>query len=55
MTRTVLDTALMLGVMAGPDILDPLTIAREKPDFTAAARPETSSRAAHRLAPSPWQ
>jgi aspartyl-tRNA(Asn)/glutamyl-tRNA(Gln) amidotransferase subunit A len=32
----------MLGVMAGPDIRDPLTIAREKPDFTAAARPETS-------------
>ena len=42
MTRTVRDTALMLDIMAGPDIGDPLTVAREKPDFTAAARPEIS-------------
>ena len=42
MTRTVLDTALMLDVMAGSDSRDPLTVAREKPDFITAARPETS-------------
>jgi aspartyl-tRNA(Asn)/glutamyl-tRNA(Gln) amidotransferase subunit A len=38
MTRTVADTALMLDVMAGPDIRDPLTTARLKPDFLAAVR-----------------
>lgn len=38
MTRTVADTALMLDVMAGPDIYDPLTTARPRPDFTAALR-----------------
>ncbi len=38
MTRTVSDTALMLEVMAGPDIRDPLTVGRSKPDFLAAAR-----------------
>ena len=38
MTRTVLDTALMLDVMAGPDSRDPLTVARDKPDFIAAVR-----------------
>lgn len=42
MTRTVLDTALMLDVMAGPDGRDPLTIARARPDFIAAARAEGS-------------
>jgi aspartyl-tRNA(Asn)/glutamyl-tRNA(Gln) amidotransferase subunit A len=42
MTRTVLDTALMLDVMAGPDSRDPLTVARAKPDFIAAARGEGS-------------
>jgi aspartyl-tRNA(Asn)/glutamyl-tRNA(Gln) amidotransferase subunit A len=36
MTRSVLDTALMLDVMAGPDPRDPLTVARPKPDFVAA-------------------
>jgi aspartyl-tRNA(Asn)/glutamyl-tRNA(Gln) amidotransferase subunit A len=38
MTRTVLDTALMLDAMAGPDVRDPLTTGRPKPDFIAAAR-----------------
>jgi aspartyl-tRNA(Asn)/glutamyl-tRNA(Gln) amidotransferase subunit A len=38
MTRTVADTALMLDAMAGPDILDPLTTARPRPEFTAAVR-----------------
>jgi aspartyl-tRNA(Asn)/glutamyl-tRNA(Gln) amidotransferase subunit A len=42
MTRTVLDTALMLDVMAGSDARDPLTVARDKPDFIAAARSEGS-------------
>jgi aspartyl-tRNA(Asn)/glutamyl-tRNA(Gln) amidotransferase subunit A len=42
MTRTVLDTALMLSVMAGPDSRDPLTVARGTPDFVAAARNEGS-------------
>jgi aspartyl-tRNA(Asn)/glutamyl-tRNA(Gln) amidotransferase subunit A len=42
MTRTVLDTALMLEVMAGADSRDPLTVAREKPDFITASRPEAS-------------
>jgi aspartyl-tRNA(Asn)/glutamyl-tRNA(Gln) amidotransferase subunit A len=37
MTRTVYDTALMLDAMAGPEIRDPLTVARGKPDFIAAA------------------
>lgn len=36
MTRTVADTALMLDVMAGPDIYDPLTTARPRPSFSAA-------------------
>jgi aspartyl-tRNA(Asn)/glutamyl-tRNA(Gln) amidotransferase subunit A len=40
MTRTVLDTALMLDAMAGPDSRDPLTTARGKPDFVAAAKSE---------------
>ena len=30
MTRTVPDTALMLGVMAGPDRRDPLSTGRPK-------------------------
>lgn len=38
MTRTVADNALMLDVMAGPDILDPLTTGRPRPDFAAAVR-----------------
>ena len=40
MTRTVLDTALMLDAMAGPDPRDPLTVAREPSGFTAAAGAE---------------
>ena len=40
MTRTVYDTALMLDAMAGPDSRDPLTAARGKPDFVAAATAE---------------
>jgi aspartyl-tRNA(Asn)/glutamyl-tRNA(Gln) amidotransferase subunit A len=42
MTRTVLDTALMLAVIAGPDRRDPLTVGRATPDFIAAARPRAS-------------
>jgi aspartyl-tRNA(Asn)/glutamyl-tRNA(Gln) amidotransferase subunit A len=38
MTRTVADTALMLDAMAGPDIFDPQTTARPRPDFGAAVR-----------------
>src|ERR1700733_14600631 len=38
MTRTVADTALMLTVMAGPDVRDPLTTARPQPDYLAAVR-----------------
>ncbi|HEX4171430.1 MAG TPA: amidase [Acetobacteraceae bacterium] len=37
MTRTVLDTALMLDAMAGTDLRDPLTTGRLKPDFLTAA------------------
>jgi aspartyl-tRNA(Asn)/glutamyl-tRNA(Gln) amidotransferase subunit A len=37
MTRTVLDTALMLDAMAGPDLRDPLTTGRPKADFLVAA------------------
>src|SRR3954465_15233495 len=38
MTRTVLDTALMLDVMAGTDLRDPLTTGRPKADFVTAAQ-----------------
>src|SRR6185503_13843533 len=38
MTRTVMDTALMLDAMAGTDLRDPLTTGRPKVDFVAAAR-----------------
>lgn len=44
MTRTVADTALMLAVMAGPDIRDPLTTSRPKPDFLAATSAEGDLR-----------
>src|SRR5579872_4009831 len=37
MTRTVLDTALMLDVMAGPEPADPLTVLRTVSDFVSAA------------------
>ena len=40
MTRTVMDTALMLQVMAGPHDSDPWTIGTVPQDYIAAARPE---------------
>ena len=40
MTRTVMDSALMLRAMAGPDRCDPHSLGLEPPDFVAAARPE---------------
>jgi aspartyl-tRNA(Asn)/glutamyl-tRNA(Gln) amidotransferase subunit A len=40
MTRTVLDTALMLQAMAGPHRCDPHSLGLAVPDFVAAARPE---------------
>src|SRR6267143_2335028 len=40
MTRTVMDTALMLQAMAGPHPSDPWSIGIPVPDFIAAARPE---------------
>jgi aspartyl-tRNA(Asn)/glutamyl-tRNA(Gln) amidotransferase subunit A len=40
MTRTVLDSALMLQAMAGPDPRDPHSLGLAAPDFVAAARPE---------------
>jgi aspartyl-tRNA(Asn)/glutamyl-tRNA(Gln) amidotransferase subunit A len=42
MTRTVMDTALMLQAMAGPDKCDPHSLGLEPPDFVAAAQPEGS-------------
>ena len=44
MTRTVADTALMLGVMAGADPRDPLSTGRPAWDFVRAARPEGDLR-----------
>ncbi|WP_428682063.1 amidase [Reyranella sp.] len=40
MTRTVMDTALMLQAMAGPHPSDPWSIGIEAPDYLAAARAE---------------
>lgn len=40
MTRTVMDTALMLQVMAGPHPSDPWSIGIAPQDYIAAARPE---------------
>src|SRR5438309_7092736 len=40
MTRTVMDAALMLQAMAGPDPCDPHSLGLPTPDFVAAARPE---------------
>jgi aspartyl-tRNA(Asn)/glutamyl-tRNA(Gln) amidotransferase subunit A len=40
MTRTVMDTALMLEAMAGPDPCDPHSLGLTAPDFVAAARTE---------------
>ncbi|WP_207539913.1 amidase [Sabulicella rubraurantiaca] len=45
MTRTVMDTALMLDAMAGPVPADPLTVGRPQPSFTAAARAEGDLKA----------
>jgi aspartyl-tRNA(Asn)/glutamyl-tRNA(Gln) amidotransferase subunit A len=39
MTRTVLDTALMLDAMTGTDLRDPLTTGRPNADFVAAVQP----------------
>jgi aspartyl-tRNA(Asn)/glutamyl-tRNA(Gln) amidotransferase subunit A len=39
-TRTVMDTALMLQPMAGPDPCDPHSLGLRVPDFIMAARPE---------------
>src|SRR5437016_5039926 len=40
MTRTLLDTALMLQAMAGPDPCDPHSLGLPPPGFVAAVRPE---------------
>src|SRR5947209_3127865 len=40
MTRTVMDSALMLQAMAGPDPCDPHSLGLPTPDFVAAARPD---------------
>jgi len=40
MTRTVMDTALMLQAMAGPHPCDPHALGLPVPDFVTAARPE---------------
>ncbi len=44
MTRTVMDTALMLQAMAGPHPSDPWSIGVEPQDYLAAARPEGDLR-----------
>jgi aspartyl-tRNA(Asn)/glutamyl-tRNA(Gln) amidotransferase subunit A len=45
MTRSVIDAALMLRAMAGPDPADPHSLGLVPPDFVAAARPEGDLRA----------
>jgi aspartyl-tRNA(Asn)/glutamyl-tRNA(Gln) amidotransferase subunit A len=40
MTRTIMDSALMLQAMAGPDPCDPHSLGLPTPDFVAAARAE---------------
>jgi len=40
MSRTVMDSALMLQAMAGPDRCDPHSLGLAVPDFVAAARPQ---------------
>ncbi len=40
MSRTVMDSALMLQAMAGPDRCDPHSLGLAVPDLVAAARPE---------------
>ena len=49
MTRTVADTALMLSVMAGPELRDPLSTGRPAWDFLGAASP-TGDLAGTRIA-----
>ncbi len=44
MTRGVMDTALMLHAMAGPDASDPWSIGTTSPDYLAAARAEGDLR-----------
>ena len=44
MTRTVMDTALMLQTMTGPDPSDPWSIGLAPQDYIAAARPEGDLR-----------
>ncbi len=44
MTRTVRDAALMLGVMAGPDPRDPLTIDAPPEDYLAACDGDLTGR-----------
>jgi aspartyl-tRNA(Asn)/glutamyl-tRNA(Gln) amidotransferase subunit A len=44
MTRTVMDTALMLQVMAGPHPCDPHSLGLAVPDFVTAARPQGDLR-----------
>ncbi|WP_135467331.1 amidase [Crenalkalicoccus roseus] len=44
MTRTVMDTALMLDAIAGPHPADPLTAGRPQPRFAEAARAEGDLR-----------
>jgi len=44
MTRTVIDAALMLQAMAGPDPCDPHSLGLAVPDFVAAARPRGDLR-----------
>jgi aspartyl-tRNA(Asn)/glutamyl-tRNA(Gln) amidotransferase subunit A len=39
-TRTVMDTALMLQAIAGPDLCDPHSLGLPAQDFVTAARPE---------------
>src|SRR5204863_5952124 len=43
MTRTVRDAAMFLGVMAGPDDRDPLSIDGPVPDFLAACEADPSA------------
>lgn len=50
MTRTVLDTALMLDAMGGPDPRDPLTVARPQPGYAASLEAAGSSLAGTRIA-----
>jgi len=44
MSRTVMDTALMLDAMSGPLPADPLSVGRPQPSYADAARPEGDLR-----------